>query len=88
MKYLILSFLIISVFLVVGAHSYNIGAARSEGSSYIKIHNPFDSDFSIDLKCNWDGKKWKNLKRYKLKARDGTEIEVPNSSRCQIWPVF
>ena len=90
MKYLAILLLLWVSIVLIGAAGWKSGATHERKTKYssIVIHNPFDSSFKIDLKCNWNGKKWSSIKRYKLKARDGTEIKVPNSSRCQIWPVF
>jgi hypothetical protein len=74
-----------------GLGGYKLGeryAQENNNNTRMIIHNPFSQSFSIDIKCNWDGKKYLYDKRFKLKARKGTIVVVPNSSRCQIWPVL
>lgn len=85
MKYVILILILLVYSMLIASTRLNKDVPKN---TYVIIHNPFDSSFKIDLKCNWDGKKWKILKRYELKARGGTKVEIPHSSKCQIWPVF
>lgn len=90
MKYLAIVLLLCVSIVLIGAAGWKSEATHKMETkdSSIMIYNTFNISFKIDLKCNWNGKRWSSRKRYKLKARGGTKIKVPNNSRCQIWPIF
>jgi hypothetical protein len=85
---ILLLILLISIF-ICGATGYKLGKVRTiEENSYLLIHNPFSRSFSIDIKCNWDGRKYLYDKRVRLIGMKETLAIIPNSSKCKIWPVF
>lgn len=79
--------LILLVMLFGLLYALSTYAQNNEGSqSVITIHNTFNVNIKVRLKCNWDGKKWRIDKTQKLNGRDKIIERIPNNSNCQIWP--
>lgn len=81
--------LILLMFLATFAlDGYKMGRDNQNNYTRMIIQNPFSRSFSIDVKCNWNGKRYLFDKKFKLKGMSGTEVMIPNSSKCIIWPVL
>jgi hypothetical protein len=82
--YLKRSFLAIAALMVVMLlTTINVMAI---GKSSIIINNPFNIKAILELKCNWDGKKFRHHRFYRLLGNSRVEIIMPNNSKCQLWP--
>jgi hypothetical protein len=68
------------------AHERTVPSFRYKYITSATIYNPTIWSADLLLKCDWDGRVWRNVKKYKLKGHSDVTIKVPNGSRCQIWP--
>ncbi len=60
--------------------------AAKPNTSELMIYNPFRIGVNIELKCNWNGKRFAYRQYYKLSKRSKVKILLPHNSKCQLWP--
>lgn len=61
-------------------------AATTRRTSSVTVYNPFNMWAELELKCNWDGKKFEHRRIYRLPERSNVKVSIPNGSQCQLWP--
>jgi hypothetical protein len=53
----------------------------------IAVHNPYSFRVKLEVKCDWDGKRYRLHKIFWVSGHRKTIINVPNSLRkCEVWP--
>jgi len=87
-RYRLIVSLISCCIILMGAVAAITIAKGSEKyeKSVIEIHNPFHISVNIEMKCNWDGKRFRHHKFFRLNGKSKIVFSIPNSSNCQFWP--
>ena len=57
-----------------------------KNNSEVFVFNPVRYDLQLEIKCNWNGKKFSHRRFYNLNGKSKVKILIPDGSKCQIWP--
>jgi len=87
MRIEVIIWLIVVILFTASLATFSADAASEvKQESCITVYNPFNMWAELELKCNWDGKKFRWRRLYSLPGRSHVMVTIPNNSKCQLWP--